>query len=124
MRIGLAVVGSAAAKHDGALEGVGHRLRLGGVPERGRADLGREAAEPVESRRREQGVLVAEKWIERYAALDQADDEPILGSDVEQPVGRLQAAAARHVLYQDGRLAGNMAAQIGGEGPGVEIIAA
>src|SRR5262249_59140331 len=34
-----------------------------------------------------------------------------------------QAAAARHVLHQDRRLAGNMTAEMGGKGPGVEVVA-
>src|SRR5262245_16505725 len=120
---GLAVVRPAAAEHHAALEGIRHRLRPGGVPDRGRADLGRKAAKPVELRRSEQRVLVAEERIERHAALDQTDDQPILWCDVEQPVGRLQAAPARHVLHHDRRLAGNMAAKMGGKAPGVQTVA-
>src|SRR5690242_15051211 len=124
MRIGLAVVGAAAAEHDAVLERVRHRLRPGSVKDRGRAGLGREAAEPVEPGRGKLRVLVAEEWIERYAALDQADHQTILGRDVEQPVCRLQTAAPRHVLHQNCRLARNMTAEMGGKGPGVEVVAA
>jgi len=91
--------------------------------DRGRAGFGCEAAEPVEPGRGKLRVLVAEERIERHAALDEADDQAVLGGDVEQPVGSQQAAAARHVLHQDRWLAGNMTAEMRGKGPGVEVVA-
>jgi hypothetical protein len=69
-------------------------------------------------------VRIAEERIERNPALDHADDQPVLGRDVEQVVGRQKAAAARHVLRHDGRLARDVAAQVCGEGAGVEVVPA
>ena len=100
-------------------------LHAGTARGHGDAGVGVDAADPVELDRIVLGVGgIAEQRLERNAALRCADMQAVLGRDIGDVVGHDQAAAARHVAHDHLRLTRQVAAEIFGEQPRVEVVAA
>ena len=73
----------------------------------------RRRAEPSELARIEPDIgIAAEEPKQWHVAGDQAEGGAILGREIVEIVGRDQAAGARHVLYDDGRIAGDIPADM------------
>src|SRR5262245_6686867 len=93
------------------------------VPGDADADLVVGRAEPVELGRLELGCAVAEQRIEAGAAIEGAEDEPVLGCRVVEEVGQPHAAAALHVLRHHGRIAGNVFAEMARQHARIGVVA-
>src|SRR5439155_9480249 len=70
------------------------------------------------------GGLVAKERLERHGARHRPDGGAVPGTDIVEPVGKPHAAAAFHVLRQDRWITRNVLAEMAGDHPRVEIIAA
>jgi hypothetical protein len=55
---------------------------------------------------------------------DAAEVSPVLGRDLVQILDRLEAAGARHIHRDDGRVAGDVAAKKFGGEPPIKVVAA
>src|SRR5262249_29619906 len=88
------------------------------------ADLVVGAADPGELVGLELRALGAEQRIEGGAAAEGGDRRAVLRADIVDPVGKPQAAGAFHVLRDDGRVAGDVLAQMAGKHAGIEIVGA
>ena len=81
-----------------------------------------EVADPAQLGRIVVGAGQAEQRRLDHAALHRGDGQAVARRDLGDVAGRAQAAGARHVLHDEGRIAGNEAAEVAGEQPreGVE----
>ncbi len=67
---------------------------------------------------------IGERLLERGGLDDDAERRSVLGRDLVEIVGGLEAAGARHVLRNEGRLSRNVLAQVARHHAAVEIVAA
>src|SRR5262249_56402505 len=65
-----------------------------------------------------------EQGIETGAAADYPEGGAVLGCDVVKPVGEHEAAGARHVLRNDGRIAWDEAPHVASQRTGIDIVSA
>ena len=61
---------------------------------------------------------------QQHAALDERDGGAVLGRDVEHVVGGGEAAGRRHVLHDDGGIAGDVPADMARHQPRLGVVAA
>jgi hypothetical protein len=101
------------------VDGVGLRL----VPDGHRVRDGIIGAEPLELGRFETNALGLQLLGQRYGVREQ-DLGAILHPRPVDVVAGDHAAGARHVLHDDGRIAGNVAGEMLADGAAVEIVAA
>src|SRR5262249_13102703 len=93
--------------------------------ERAYAGFVRYAADPAEARWIELRTLaVTEQRFERDAACESGEDGAVPRCGVVEIVDRTQAARARHVLHQNGRVVRNVARHVAGKRSRIEIVAA
>src|SRR5262249_7349258 len=82
----------------------------GGFDEGADAHLARYASEPGETRRVELSALTApEQGLEYSTRRERADHGAVPGRDVKEIIDRLETARTRHVLWDDARIARNIA---------------
>src|SRR5712672_1998367 len=95
-----------------------------GVPGNAHADLVIGAADSVEFRSVKLVARLSKQRIDRGASADGAERRAVLGGDVVEPVGETDAGRAFHVLRHYGRIAGQVLADVAGQEPRVEVVAA
>src|SRR5262249_29741953 len=116
--------GPGAADDERLRPHVGPGLDAGRRTKRTDADLVRNAAEPAELRGLvKRPFAAAEQRIEERAAGEAAEGRAILGPEWVEAVRRLDRAGARHVLHDNGRVSGDVAADVAAERAGVEVVA-
>ena len=109
---------------------VGLQVRHGGdrrrQPHEHQPHLLLRGADPVEFRRHvaRRLVLGIEQRLDAHAAPDHADLGAVMAGDVVEIVGRHHAGGAGHLLHDEERMPGQMAAQIGSEQAAVGFVAA
>ena len=96
----------------------------GGVPGDADADLVVGAADPGELGGVVLRALVAEQRLERDAAAGGAERGAVARRGLVEPVGEPQPAGALHVLGHHRRVARDVLAQVAGEKPRIEVVAA
>ena len=126
MRGNCAVSSLAPVRADGKLlrGEIGESLDRRRLPRDANADVVVGAAEPGEVGALESGLPDPEQRIEAGAAADDAEGGAVFRGDLGQPVGEPQAAGAFHVLGDDRRIAGNMAADEASHHAPIGVIAA
>ena len=93
-------------------------------PDQHHGGLDARRAEPVELPRIEPRLRRAEQRLERRIVLHEADHRAVaLGGGIEI-IGRGEPAGARHVAHDDGRMAGNVRADMAGNRPRQGVVAA
>jgi len=81
-------------------------------------------AEPEEPAAVELDPVAAEELAEELVTVEVHDGEPVRPGHLEGVIGRDQAGRPRHVLHDDGGPAGDVLAQVPGDGPRVGVEAA
>jgi hypothetical protein len=80
------------------------------------------AADPGELVGLELSALGAQQRIECGAAADSAQCSAVLRPDIVEPIGKTQASRALQVLGHDGRIAGDVLAEMAGQHAGIKVI--
>ena len=95
-----------------------------GVPDHEHADLARCRCRARGTSCASNALALADQRLHRHAAAEHADGRAVLGRDVVEVVRGLERARARHVLHHDGRIAGDVLADMAGENAGIGVVAA
>ena len=80
-------------------------------------------ANPVEPLDVELDAGLVQHLVDRRRLTQRCDHRPVLGSHFVEPVRRSAAAGARHILRNNGGLAGDMVGDEAGEQAGIQVIA-
>src|SRR5262249_40385942 len=116
--------GAFTAECDLRLQNVAPGLHRRGVPGDAARYFVADAAEPGEFRAVERGGRGREQWRGRNGAAEGAERGAVLGRDRIDVLRGAQAPGAGHVLRHDRRPARDMLADVAGDQPAVEVVAA
>ena len=124
MRSELGVGARGGADDQLLLHRLPYRLDARRVPGHADMDLAVEVADPAQRGRIVVGAGQAKQRRLDHAALHGADGQAVARRDLGDVAGRAQSAGARHVLHDEGRIAGDEAPEMAGEQPRKSVEAA
>ncbi len=119
---GDARAGTGRAQHDLLLHGLLDGADAGGVPDQNHLVLRAGRAQPVELGGVEAHAASVQHLMQRHGVVDAGDGQAVLGRDVVHVVGGQHVAAARHVLHDQGRVAGDVAPHVARDHPRGEVV--